>query len=78
MSFPLLFLFCRGLPTMRRALRRVGASPSVDKTLAERARLLKREWEALQVTPTTYTARREHHKISEELTARMVELLATI
>jgi hypothetical protein len=56
----------------------VGASPSVDKTLGERARLLKREWEALQVIPTTYTARREHHRISEELTARMLELLATI
>jgi hypothetical protein len=56
----------------------IGASPSVDKTLAERARLLKREWEALLVTPTTYTARKEHHRISKELTARMVELLATI
>ena len=56
----------------------IAASPWVDKTLAERARLLKLDWEALQVTPTTHTARREHHRISKELTARMVELLATI
>ena len=56
----------------------IAASPSVDRSLAERACLLKLEWEALQVSPTTYAARQEHHRISKELNDRMVEFLATV
>jgi hypothetical protein len=48
----------------------------MDSLLAERARLLELEWEALQVTPSAYTARREHHRKMKELTTKMVEFLA--
>jgi hypothetical protein len=58
--------------------RIIAASPSVDNAIAERARLLKLDWEALQANPTTYSARREHHRVSKELQDRMVEFLATL
>ena len=54
----------------------IAAGPSVDKAMADPARRLKLKWEALQVTPTTYRAQREHQRILKELTTRMVELLA--
>jgi hypothetical protein len=56
----------------------IAASPSVDKAIADQARRLKLEWEALQVAPTTYTAQRERHRVLKELTAKMVEFLAII
>jgi hypothetical protein len=56
----------------------IAASPSVDKALVDHARLLKLEWEALQVSPTTYAAGQEHHRISKELNDRMVEFLAMV
>jgi hypothetical protein len=57
--------------------RVIAANPAMDSLLAERARLLELEWEALQVIPSTYTARREHHRKMKELTTKMVEFLAT-
>jgi len=56
--------------------RVIAANPAMDNLLAERARLLELEWEALQVTPSAYTARREHHRKMKELTTKMVEFLA--
>jgi len=49
-----------------------------NKVLAERARLLELEWEALQLTARTYKAWREHHWKIKELAIRMVELLSSI
>jgi len=56
--------------------RVIAANPAMDGLLAERARLLELEWEELQVTPSAYTARREHHRKMKELTTKMVEFLA--
>jgi hypothetical protein len=58
--------------------RVIAANAAMDKVLAERARLLELEWKTLQVTPSTYAARREHHRKMKELTTKMVELLSTI
>ena len=58
--------------------RVIAANPAMDSLLAERARLLELEWEALQLTARTYKAWREHHWKIKELATRMVELLSSI
>jgi hypothetical protein len=63
---------------LARLCRAIAANAAMDQVLVERARLLELEWEALQVTPSRYTARREHHRKMKELTTNMVELLSTI
>ncbi len=58
--------------------RVIAANAAKNKVLAERARLLELEWEALQLTARTYKAWREHHWKIKEFATRMVELLSSI